>query len=152
MFLDGVTSEKSEEHIPKWITNQYDGAHEEHPLTKPVTLPRIASRIRSSKYQQRPSLSTFDSAPPALKHGDSTTSPDRFVAPRRPGLNASLSYRSNKDPNSLTTSERLLRHHDAATDGFNPPRRVISLTAISPVISPRRTFSVTRSGGGGALD
>lgn len=147
--IPGVgSSVKDESTVPAWITNRFDGAFEETRPTTPATLPRVKSRLSSRGYARRPSLSTFGSAQ-TLPRTNSSTSPDRFVPARRPGLSTTQSYRSNRDPQSLSKDERLLRNQDATPDAFNPRRRVTSPLPPTPPPNPRRVFSATRSGGGG---
>lgn len=145
---ESVLKQRDRNITPTWVTNTFDGAYDEDRPTTPATLPRVFSRARDFSHHTRPSLGTFDSAPPTLKRANSTLCPDRFVAARRPGLNSTISYRSNRDPHTLSKDERLLRHKDATPDAFNPRRRVTSpIPALNPP-NPRRVFSANRSGGG----
>lgn len=149
-----VLKQRDRNVTPTWITNTLDGAFDDdhdRPTT-PATLPRVFSRARNSSHHTRPSLGTFDSAPPTLKRANSTLCPDRFVAARRPGLDSTDSYRSNRDPRTLSKDERLLRHKDATPDAFNPRRRVTSPVPVLSPTNPRRVFSANRSGGGGTDD
>lgn len=128
-----------------------DGASDEKKRTvSATTLPRI--RVPSF-FRRRPQLKTCDSDL-SQKSGGSLRSPDRFVPSRRPTIESVIeSFRVNKDPYTLSTEERLLRHKDASADAFNPRRSITSPTsrAIRPTPPlPRPDFSVNRSGGGGA--
>lgn len=129
---------------PTATVGQYDGPSDTEKRALSIsTMPRINSRI--NKFRRRPSLKAFASSSSA----GSFRSPDRFL-PRRPTLDSAVeSFRTSKDPRTLTTDEKLLRHKDASPDAFNPRRRVTSPTpsAIRPVL--RRTFSGNRSGSGG---
>jgi meiosis-specific APC/C activator protein AMA1 len=91
-------------------------------------------------------LNTFDSN---SSQAGSLRCPDRFVPTRRTALDvATQLFRANKDPATLTTDEKLLRHKDASWDSFNPRRRVTSPIPRANRLE-RRNVSRTRSGGGG---
>lgn len=134
---------------------RYDGPddappdHPEHELSA-STLP--CRRPKTSMYS-RPSLKAFHSGS-STKSTSSLRSPDRFL-PRRPILDSAVqSYRVNKDPESLSSSEKLLRNNEASPDAFNPRRRVTSPAPPPnglPVLPVRRNFTATRGGGASAL-
>lgn len=97
---------------------------------------------------RRPSLLAFDTS--SSTHTlSSSRSPDRFVPARgTPPGQSTQSFRTNKDPQSLSPEERLLRNHEASPDAFDPRRRASSPVpqAIRPPV--QRSFSASRVGGG----
>ncbi|KAH7407215.1 WD40-repeat-containing domain protein [Cadophora sp. MPI-SDFR-AT-0126] len=129
---------------PTAILSQYDGPSDTEKRAISIsTLPRI--NPRTNNFRRRPSLKAFTSS----SSTGSFRSADRFL-PRRTTLNSAVeSFRTSKDPRTLTIDERLLRHKDVSPDAFSPRRR-----ATSPIPSPnrpvpRRNFSGSRSGSGG---
>ncbi|CZR52594.1 related to meiosis-specific APC/C activator protein AMA1 [Phialocephala subalpina] len=132
---------------PSSVSTLYDGADDgriKH--TAAATLPRLRPRANTFR---RPSLRTTRSNL-STKSTGSVRSPDRFL-PSRPSLDSAIeSFRANKDPHSLSSDERLLRHEDASPDAFYPRRRVSSPIpkANRPIID-RRNVSGRRSGSGG---
>lgn len=133
------------------IAKSLDGSSE-HPRPLPVasTLPRRSHRSRhsdSSEFCPGPSLKKFQSSD-SVRSSCSLKSLDRFL-PRRPALgSAATSFRSNKDPQSLSPEEKLLRHSGASTDPFNRRRRATSPTPQAAHLTGRRNISANHSGGG----
>jgi meiosis-specific APC/C activator protein AMA1 len=133
---------------------RYDGpddAPPDHP--EPETgASGLPSRHPRTLTCNRPSLKAFHSN--SSKSTRSLRSPDRFL-PRRPILDSAVqSFRVNKDPESLSNSEKLLRNNEASPDAFNPRRRVTSPVLASnglPVLPVRRNLTPTRGGGASAL-
>ncbi|KAG4430502.1 hypothetical protein IFR05_014007 [Cadophora sp. M221] len=127
------------------IVSQYDGPSDTEKRALSIsTLPRI--NPRTSNFRRRPSLKTFASS----ASSSSFRCPDRFL-PIRPTLDSAVeSFRTSKDPRTLTTDEKLLRHKDASLDAFNPRRRATSPIPSANRPVPRRNFSGNRSGSGGA--
>ncbi|KAL2073024.1 hypothetical protein VTL71DRAFT_10348 [Oculimacula yallundae] len=138
------TTGKIAPRIPSTLANQFDGPSDTEKRALSIsTLPRV--NPRTNTYRRRPSLKAFASSGSA----GSLRAPDRFLQ-RRHGLDSAVeSFRTSKDPRTLTTDERLLRHKDASPDAFNPRRRATTPipNAIRPL--PRRNFSGNRSGSGG---
>ncbi|KAL5323825.1 hypothetical protein ACEPPN_008367 [Leptodophora sp. 'Broadleaf-Isolate-01'] len=127
------------------IANQYDGPSDTEKRALSIsTLPRI--NPRTSNFRRRPSLKTFASS----TSSGSFRSPDRFLPIRSTLDSAVESFRTSKDPRTLTMDEKLLRHKDASQDAFNPRRRATSPIPSSNRPVPRRNFSGNRSGSGGA--
>lgn len=128
------------------IANQYDGPSDTEKRALSIsTLPRI--NPRTSNFRRRPSLKTFASS----TSSGSFRSPDRFLPIRSTLDSAVESFRTSKDPRTLTMDEKLLRHKDASQDAFNPRRRATSPIPSSNRPVPRRNFSGNRSGSGGQL-
>lgn len=132
------------------ILTCYDGADDDKVRCSAAaaTLPRLQPRTntfrRPSLRHTRSNLST--------KSAGSVRSPDRFLPSRPPLESAIESFRANKDPRTLTSDERLLRHKDASPDAFYPRRRISSPVpkANRPIID-RRNISGRRSGSGGMV-
>ncbi|CZT10126.1 related to meiosis-specific APC/C activator protein AMA1 [Rhynchosporium graminicola] len=124
--------------------SQFDGPSDSEKRALAIaTLPRI--NPRTNTFRRRPSLKAFTSS----GSSGSLRAPDRFLQ-RRQGLDSAVeSFRASRDPRTLTTDEKLLRHKDASPDAFNPRRR--ATTPIPNAIRPptRRNFSGNRSGSGG---
>ncbi|KAE8450863.1 hypothetical protein EG329_005776 [Mollisiaceae sp. DMI_Dod_QoI] len=98
---------------------------------------------------RRPSLRAIRSNLSANSAG-SIRAPDRFL-PIRSSLDSAVeSFRANKDPQTLSSDERLLRHKDASPDAFNARRHISSPVPRSnrPILE-RRNISGRRSGSGG---
>jgi hypothetical protein len=112
------------------------------------TLPRLNSRSSSSEFPRRPSFKTFEPSE-SIKSGESLRYLDRFLPHRRPALNSTQSFRTNKDPQSLTPDEKLLRHSGASLDAFSPRRKVSSPPHQSNLAPARRNISANRTGAGG---
>jgi len=112
------------------------------------TLPRLNRRSSSSGFPRRPSFKTFEPSE-NTNSGGSLRYLDRFLPHRRPALNSTQSFRTNKDPQSLSPDEKLLRHSGASPDAFSPRRKVISPPHQSNLPPARRNISANRSGGGG---
>jgi hypothetical protein len=126
-----------------------DGSSE-HPGPLPVasTLPHRSHHSDSSELFAGPSLKKLQSSD-SVRSSCSLKSLDRFL-PRRPALNsAATSFRANKDPQSLSPEEKLLRHSGASTDPFNRRRRATSPTPQPAHLTGRRNISANRSGGAG---
>jgi meiosis-specific APC/C activator protein AMA1 len=131
------------------LTGIFDGpADDDKPLPAAATLPRHNPRSQNT-YFRRPSLKIFDSNSTSNSRG-SLRSPDRFVPRRRPDLDSVIqSFRANKEPNALSTEEKLLRHKDVSPDAFNPRRRISSPIPQANRPISRRNYSGRRSGSGG---
>ncbi|KAE9376087.1 WD40 repeat-like protein, partial [Stipitochalara longipes BDJ] len=126
-------------------------ADDEKPLPTPATLPRLNPRSKITGYLHRPSLKTFGFNSTS-KPGCSFRSPDRFLPRRRSDLDSVIqSFRANKEPKSLSTEEKLLRHKDVSPDAFNPRRRVSSPIPQANRPVSRRNYSGRRSGSGSVL-
>lgn len=146
-FFDNGYHKPSRVKSPRTIIC-YDGAgDDEGRVLSANTLPRL--NPCSSTSRQRASLQTFESGS-TLRSTGSLKSPDRFL-PKRPSLASSTeSFRSNKDPKTLSTTEKLVRNKEASPDAFNPRRRVTSPVPQAMRSPPqRRNFSGNRSGSGG---
>ena len=127
--------------------SRYDGADEERVgYRSAVTLPRLRPRTNTF---HRPSLRTVRSNLSIASTG-SIRAPDRFL-PARPSLDSAIqNFRANKDPKTLSSDEKLLRHKDASPDAFNPRRRVSSpIPRANRTVLDRRNVSGRRSGSGG---
>ncbi|KAG0646287.1 putative WD repeat-containing [Hyphodiscus hymeniophilus] len=132
---------------------RYDGPSE--PPTEKVECaptPSASTLPCCRPKESRPSLIALISG--SSKSTNSLRSPDRFL-PQRPHLNsASQSYRINRDPQSLSSNEKLLRNNEASPDAFNPRRSVTSpvpsLTGF-PGLPLRPNFTVNRGGGASVL-
>ncbi|CAG8957758.1 hypothetical protein HYFRA_00000096 [Hymenoscyphus fraxineus] len=130
-----------------FVKQRYDGPSDEYQLPTAATLPRTKPR---SVFRRRPQLCTYDSAT-SQKSTGSLRSPDRFLPARRSAMDfATQTFRSNKDPKSLTLDEKLLRNKEASFDAFNPRRSVTSPIPLANRPAARRNVSANRSGGGGA--
>lgn len=109
-------------------------------------------RLKTSMFR-RPSLKALDSNS-STRSTSPLRSPDRFL-PRRPAIDsATQNYRVNKDPQSLSNNEKLLRNNEASPDAFNTRRRVTSPVppANRPLVRPtRRNFTANRTGGGASV-
>ena len=117
-----------------------------------ATLPRSQARCKTSSFHRRPSLKRAFESNSSTKSTGSLRSPDRFLPSRRPTLESAVqSFRASKDPQILSTDERLLRNKDASPDAFNPRRRVTSLIPRPNRPLKRRDFSGNRSGGVGMI-
>jgi hypothetical protein len=128
--------------IPK---ARFDGSSDLNPAVS--TIPRCIHRSGSSE-RPRPTLKKFQSSD-SVRSSASLRSLDRFL-PRRPTSNsAGTSFRANKDPQTLSPDEKLLRHSGASVDAFSPRRRATSPTSQSDHIAARRDISASRSGGAG---
>ena len=116
------------------LRGRYDGPCDnpkEHvdPALAASTLP-----CRHSKAAPRACLKALLNAS-SSRSISSLRSPDRFL-PQRPALNsASQSYRINRDPESLSTLEKLLRNNKASPDAFSP-RRNVTISVPEPSVVP----------------
>lgn len=113
-----------------------------------VQQPHVHSKNRSTSSERlRPALKKFQSSD-SVRSSGSLRSLDRFL-PRRPTSNsAGTSFRSNKDPHTLSPEEKLLRHSGASTDVFSPRRRANSpIPQMTNLVAARRNVSANRSGG-----
>ncbi len=132
---------------PSSVSSRFDGADDETTRhVSAVTLPRLRPRMNTFR---RPSLRAVRSNLSANSAG-SIRAPDRFL-PIRPSLDSAVeSFRANKDPQTLSSDERLLRHKDASPDAFNARRHISSPVPRSnrPILE-RRNISGRRSGSGG---
>jgi hypothetical protein len=115
---------------------------------KSRTLPIFNNRSGSSIFR-RPALQTFETCSSTNTNTTgSLRSPDRFL--RRPTLdNSAQSFRVSKDPQSLTSDEKLLRSNEASPDAFDPRRRITCPIAKDGLLPMPRDFSAnhTRAGG-----
>jgi hypothetical protein len=129
--------------IPK---SHFDGSSDVNPVQQPIVCRPNRS---SSSERPRPALKKFQSSD-SVRSSGSLRSLDRFL-PRRPTSNsAGTSFRSNKDPHTLSPEEKLLRHSGASTDAFSPRRTATSPTPQSSnSVEARRNVSANRSGGTG---
>lgn len=138
------------------IRGRYDGPNDD-PANEPygarkssVITSTLPSRRPITSIFRRPSLKVFESNS-STKSTNSAKSPDRFL-PRRPAFgSAAQCFRVNKDPQNLSTNEKLLRNGEASPDAFNPRRRASS--PIPSTIRPvsRRDFTAHRYGGGASV-
>jgi meiosis-specific APC/C activator protein AMA1 len=134
----------------------YDGPSETPPDEPEPAVGASTPPYRRPKTSmlQRPSLKEALNSGLSSKSISSVQSPDRFL-PRRPKLDsASQNYRVNKDPQSLSSNEKLLRNKEASPDAFNPHRCVTSLVPPPnglPVLPARRNFTANRGGGASVL-
>lgn len=125
-----------------------DSPQDDRPLPVPSTPTRRRHHSTSSESIAGPSLKGLRSSD-SVRSSCSLKSLDRFL-PRRPALNsAATNFRANKDPQSLSPEERLLRHSGASSDPFNRRRRATSPTPQSSNPTARRNTSTNRSGGAG---
>ena len=134
------------------ISSKYDGPSDDaKPVWGVTTLPRLNARSKIASFCRRPSLNACESSPSTGSPG-SLRSPDRFLPSRRPTLESAVqNFRVNKDPQLLSSDERILRNKDASPDAFNPRRRVTSPIPRTNHSITRRNFSGNRSGGGGMI-
>ena len=153
---EGRDSKVSPKSSPKTVKfrGRYDGP-DDAPPGRPepeVGVSTPPHRRLETSMCRRPSLKVLHSS--SSKSTSSLRFPDRFL-PRRTTLDsAAQSYRVNKDPEKLSSSEKLLRNNEASLDAFNPRRRVTSPIPPpngSPVLPVRRNFTATRGGGASAL-
>lgn len=132
-------------------TPRFDGSAEDSkPPPVGATLSRLSRRANSSDFFSRPTVKKLQSSD-SIRSSCSQRSLDRFL-PRRPTLNsAATSYHANKDPQSLSPEEKILRHSGATPDAFSPRRRATSPTPRSRNLIARRNLSANNSGGSGRI-
>ena len=129
--------------VPK---SRLDGSSDVGPVAS--TNARRTNRSCSSEGRPRPSLKKFQSSD-SVRSSGSLRSLDRFL-PQRPTSNsAGTSFRANKDPQTLSPEEKLLRHSGASVDAFSPRRRATSPSPQTTHLTSRRNTSTDRSGGAG---
>lgn len=128
------------------LKSRFDGSSDVGPVAS--TIPHKPNRTSSSEHHPRSTLKKFQSSD-SVRSSGSLRSLDRFL-PRRSTVNsASTSFRANKDPQSLSPEEKLLRHSGASIDAFSPRRRATSPSPQPSRLSARRNISANRSGGAG---
>ena len=135
------------------FTGRFDGPSETHTEHSQSASGASTLPCRRPKASPRPSLNVLKSGT-SSRSTSSVKSPDRFL-PQRPVVSsASQSYRVNKDPESLSSHEKLLRNNEASPDAFSTRR---SVTAPVPppnglVVFPvRRNITANRGGGASVL-
>lgn len=125
---------------------RFDGSSDLNPAAS--TIPRLTHHRSGSSERPVPTLKKFQSSD-SVRSSASLRSLDRFL-PRRPASNcAGTSFRANKDSQTLSPDEKLLRHSGASVDAFSPRRRATSPTPQSTHTAARRDISANRSGGAG---
>ena len=113
------------------------------------TLPRVRKHPEVSPTWRRPSLRALELSSGSTATINSSRSPDRFLAPRRPALEpSSSSFQSNKDPNNLTTEERLLRDPRVSVDAFDSQINLVATVPKTKQPPVRRNNRRSRGEGG----
>ncbi|KAM3087434.1 hypothetical protein ACMFMG_001524 [Clarireedia jacksonii] len=107
-------------------------------------------RQRQSLPRSRISLSCLESTP-TKKCTSSLRSPDRFLPFLRDSQQSTQSFRSNKEPDTLSTYEKLIRNNSASLDAFQPRRRVTTPIPLAVRPDTRRNFTGNRGRGATAL-
>lgn len=110
------------------------------------TMPRLNSKSGMSKLHPRPSLKSCPVRPDGKRSSGSLRSPDRFLASIDCQDSSVWKFRVNKDPQRLTTSEKIVRDDSASLDAFSPRR---NFTTPNPPVAAmnRGTPTPVRPGG-----
>ncbi|PQE17395.1 meiosis-specific apc c activator ama1 protein [Rutstroemia sp. NJR-2017a BVV2] len=109
----------------------------------PFSQPKKSVHQRPSLPRSRTSLSSQESTP-TKKCTGSLRSPDRFLPFLRDSQQSTQTFRANKDPDTLSTYEKLIRNSSASLDAFQPRRRVTTPIPLAVRPDTRRNLTGNR--------